>query len=772
MYYFISFLAGIIIFFTFQYFPYTSLLATFILIGIFLIGKRFLLVPILIIGIFFAYLRNEPVQEIAYTNEPLLAHGIFESLPLETSTGSFLQTYSIKSVFKTDSGTKIKELADTEIMIFSDKEFLPGQEAEIILKLSRTKTRLNPGQRENKKRYATMMSFNNFGERQQSLFWIIQDYRYRIQKYLRTHFPPDTADLLSAVTIGSTTRTDTELRETFGTVGLAHLLTISGTHFGLFSVMLFSIFRMLIKTLPYNALQRMTIFLTPTQAATILSLPFMLAYFGLSGASVPATRSFIMISLFLIGVLIGRKSLWLNALLCAACLIVLLDPASLLTLSFQLSFIAVLFIGFSIRYHDDTDHNLSRIHQHLKNMIIITLSATIGTAPLVAYYFHYFPVISPISNLLITPVVGFILIPFSILSSFIYLTTGIYAFSSLISSISETIIYVVTLLSHIPFADINIPGFPIIILLIFYGSFLLFILLKKNRYVLLVPCAVVLLYASIIYGSRNGLTITFLDVGQGDSSVIELPDGKTVVLDTGRTGRETLSYLKYKGIDSIDTLILSHPHPDHTGGLNRLSEKFKIREIWNNGKHMLLQEFAHIPQRTLKRGDVIEGTDYRFHIFHPYSEFYTLHGNSHDSANNDSLVLKLDGLRASFLFTGDIEEEAEDDIAHLGMSLRSDIIKVPHHGARSSANSFFLEAASPEIAVISSGRHNRFGHPHEETLNALKGITTLRTDIDGAIRIKESKSKSSMKTYQQFRFNTANSLIDEIKNVKRLFSVW
>ena len=404
--------------------------------------------------------------------------------------------------------------------------------------------------------------------------------------------------------------------------------------------------------------------------------------------------------------------------------------------------------------------------------MIITLSATIGTAPLVAYHFHYFPVISPLSNLLITPVVGFILIPFSILSSFVYLTTGTFAFPSFISSLSEFIISSVKYLSHIPFAKMSIPGFPIIILLIFYGSFLLFILLKKKHSVLFVPCIVIALYASIVYSSQKGLTVSFLDVGQGDSSVLELPDRKTVVLDTGRTGRETLSYLRYKGIDSIDVLILTHSHPDHAGGIIRLAEKVKIKEIWYNGKHQLPRKLDPIHLRTLNRGDIIKGSGYTLNVLHPYPEFYTLHGNVYDSANNDSLVLKLEGQRLSFLFTGDIEEEAEEDIAHFGTFLRSDVIKIPHHGSQSSANSFFLETVSPHLAVISSGRNNRFGHPHKETLNALEGIKTLRTDINGAIKIHESQNRASIKTYHEFQLKLARSLDDEIKNAQRLFVVW
>ena len=146
------------------------------------------------------------------------------------------------------------------------------------------------------------------------------------------------------------------MKDAFNSTGLAHVLSISGTHFGIFSVLLFGLFRLVIKFLPYSLLQRITLYVTPSQGAAALSLPFMLAYLALSGWSIPAVRSFIMISLFLIGLLIGRKRFWLNSLLFAAFVIVLWNPEALFSLSFQLSFLAVLFIGFSIDYEKDKEH--------------------------------------------------------------------------------------------------------------------------------------------------------------------------------------------------------------------------------------------------------------------------------------------------------------------------------------------------------------------------------------------------------------------------------
>ena len=147
-------------------------------------------------------------------------------------------------------------------------------------------------------------------------------------------------------------------------------------------------------------------------------------------------------------------------------------------------------------------------------------------------------------------------------------------------------------------------------------------------------------------------------------------------------------------------------------------------------------------------------------------------GNEYAGANNDSLMLKLQGCNASFLFTGDVEEEAQEDILYLGKWLESDVIKVPHHGGRTSSYEPFFEAVSPDVAIISVGRDNTFGHPHKETLDVLHGEKIFRTDTDGAIKIGESGKELEIKTYKDFQFKRAKSLTEEVKNIKRLFEKW
>jgi len=346
-------------------------------------------------------------------------------------------------------------------------------------------------------------------------------------------------------------------------------------------------------------------------------------------------------------------------------------------------------------------------------------------------------------------------------------------FTPIVSAISDASLLLVKIFSHIPFADIKIPAFPPIVVLLFYAGFIFYFLLNKRRYTLIIPFVPIIIYLSMSIFERNELNITYLDVGQGDSSVIELPDGKTMVIDTGRTGRETASFLKYRGKKAVDALILSHIHPDHTGGLDYILKRFKVNELWNNGRIIFPDNFtSNINRKTLNRGDIIEGKGYNIYILHPYPEFYTMYGDEYVAANNDSLLLKLKGNSKSFLFTGDVEEEAEKDILNLRSWLKSDVIKVPHHGGKTSSYESFFEAVSPDIAVISAGRDNTFGHPHKETLDALHGARIFRTDIDGAIKIKESINGLEVKTYKDFQFKKAGSFNDEGKNIKRLFEAW
>jgi competence protein ComEC len=290
---------------------------------------------------------------------------------------------------------------------------------------------------------------------------------------------------------------------------------------------------------------------------------------------------------------------------------------------------------------------------------------------------------------------------------------------------------------------------------------------------LLLPLLPFCIYGVLLISEKKELSITFVDVGQADSAVIELPDGKTIVVDTGRTGKETAAFLRYLGKRKIDSLALTHSHPDHAGGLDYLLEKFPTGELWDNGRILYPPDMQKsIKRRTLERGDFIESSGYRIEVLHPYKEFYCSSENQHSEENNSSLVLKVTGKSASFLFTGDIEEEAETDIAHLIDWLKSDVLKVPHHGSSTSVQDAFLAGISPSVSVISVGKNNSYGHPGREVLERLDTTRVLRTDRDGAVKITERGGELIVKTCRASGLGKARNFSAELANLKKLFSKW
>lgn len=715
---------------------------------------------------------------------------------------AFQQTIEVRKAVDEDRN----DLHLRELRVFTDIAFESNKEYLIKVRIPQDTYFLNPGSNMN-----VISGYVIEAKEIRSLTrGIFSQLRLRLNDFIKHNFSVDSAPFVMSIITGERSLLTKETRNAFNATGLAHILSISGAHFGLLLFILFRIFKLLVRMFPHNILVRLTIYLTPSQIAAILCVPFMIAYLGISDMSIPSIRAFIMITLFLFGLLIHRKGFWLNTLLFAAVVIILIQPDSILDLSLQLSFIAVLCIGLTTEQksrsaEEQKNDNLKRNYFHnvtsglllfCTSALKISLAATIGTAPLVAYHFHYFSLISPITNLIITPIIGFVILPIAIVSSFIFLAFGVFPLHSFVDAIT---IFVLKAIKHIAqwnFVDIKIPAFPLILLIMFYIGVLVYVIVKmQNRQgaigdrqeevkksiayrplPITIPVAVaiipMLVYAGIKFFEPRKLKITHLDVGQGDSAVVELPDSRTLVIDTGRRGIQTAEFLRYRGIKKIDAIILSHGQSDHAGGIWYLLKNFKVHEIWDNGRLIYPDESLELKHRGLQRGDVIEGKGYKITVLHPYDGFYTLYSDDNDE-NNDSLVLKIQDRRNVFLFTGDIEEEAEEDLSYLGGHIKSSVLKVPHHGSRTSLSEMFFNTVSPEIAVISVGRKNLYNHPHRETLEMLNSAKIFRTDRDGAICIEElPDGRLEVKTWKDMQLAEALSIKEELMNFKKLFLVW
>jgi competence protein ComEC len=779
---FLSFLSGTLLFYLYNYFPF-SCLALFISTTLFLtLWKRGLLVLFVSLGIFYAFCRYSPAPDMSdIWNKELKVTGSFIQGGNTKLSGRDIETYVIDSAWDEESGEYLTDLHDMEIGLPADFDIDYDDRYELLLETEKDRRRLNPEQPSTGRLYGEIISAEDTGRSTAPLFSVFDRQRSSLNRYISGRFSGDSAAFISALTTGDTADLSYEARDAFNATGLAHILSISGTHFGMFSVMLFGLFGFFIKRLPYRHLQRLTIYLSPTQAAALLSIPFMIMYLGISGGSIPAVRSFIMINLFLFGLLIDRKGFWLNSLLFAAVVLTAWAPEVTANLSFQLSFIAVFFIGFALeKKAPDSDSEAPvpeekrvRILRYIKNAVALSAAASLGTAPLAAYYFHYVSLVSPLSNLVVVPLVGFVLIPLSLISSFSYIFSGHYIFAPFVSASSDLTITLVKIFAAIPFAELKVPSFPPVLCILFYTGFLLYLASGRNKKMFALPFLPFCAYAILIISEKKELSVTFMDVGQGDSAVIELPDRKTLVIDTGRTGKESAAILNLLGKREIDALVLTHSHPDHTGGMEYLMKKFRVKELWDNGRIIYPPELhINASRRTLERGDIVEGPGYSIAVLHPYKEFYTMSEGSYSEENSSSLVLKVKGGKRSFLLAGDIEEEAEEDISHLKALLSSDVIKIPHHGSRTSAADDFLGEVSPSVAVISVGRDNSFGHPSEDVLQKLEGKRILRTDLDGAVKISEKGEVLHVKTCREFMFQKADDFSKEKGNIKKLFSVW
>lgn len=793
MYIFAAFISGIISFYILRFFPFLTAGSLITFSSFLVFRKKYIFIPVLAIGLIYAFVGYKPpLDRSVISGRQMVIDCITNGSPVELASGKFSNRVTVKKAADAATGEEINVINGKGATVMSPEGLRKNMSYEISARAGRDTGRLNPGIliRETISFDLETVNKSEIFPRNSIVAWF-EDKREALNIYLRNNFNGDSGILLSAITTGEWSGMSEGLKDAFSATGLAHLLSISGTHFGLFSFLIFSISRLLIRAMPFSLLQRITIFLTPSQAAAILSLPFMIMYLLISGSSVPAVRSFLMINIFLFGLLIGRKGFWLNSILFAAFVICLWEPAAILGISFQLSFLAVFFIGLIFgdkkespedgKQAEDTRAKkgvMGRIFNASKNSLLLTLSVSAGTAPAVAYYFHYFSIISPLSNLIVTPFIGFVLVALSLFSAFVFIFTGYYPFQSLVSFASDISIKAVKAFAAMPFADIKTPAFPLIVILFFYAGVAAFFLgrlgynWRFKRYSAASIAASVLFFFIYSLPFGKGLSVTYLDVGQGDSIVIETPDKKIITIDTGKTGRELDAYLKYLGKRELNAMIITHADDDHSAGASYIVNKFNVREIWDNGLLRYSDSFRNIPLRHLERGDLIKGQGFAMSVLHPYKGFYTFADSEAAEENNNSLVVRLTGSKDSFLFTADTAEEAEDDMTYLGKWIKSGVLKVSHHGSRFSTTEDFLKTVSPEIAIISVGKYNAYGHPHKDAIERLKGIKTYRTDRDGAIKITETSDGLKVKTYRDFQFEASKGMSAEWRNVKRLFMMW
>lgn len=558
---------------------------------------------------------------------------------------------------------------------------------------------------------------------------------------------PD-ATLLAGAMWGERGALPPDLRAEFQDTGTVHVLVTAGLHLGVVAGLAVALLQLL---------------RCGRVGASLGAIAIVWAYAAFSGAHLPSLRAATMLSFVLLARASGREAVSWNALASAAIVVTLMRPASVITVSFGLSFSCVAaifaFAGPIARACEE-----ARVPHLASEAIGVALATQIGTWPLTAATFLVIAPYAPLANLLVVPIVGV-----AMMVGFLTLAASPVAFvaamfANVETSLCDWIVAVVRFVGTLPGAHVIATPPPVWTIAVYeLACVVAGIALARER----IRAAIVVLVAAsalCLWPPRvptHALRITAIDVGQADAILVQTPNGHALLVDAGGRlergapsggitvaeavgERVVVPYLIRAGLHHLDAVLLSHPHGDHAGGVAPVLRTLgadifaDTAQIYAGHAYRDALDVArtrHIAIRTPRGGDIWhtdDGVTLRF-----YGPTLPLIRGSRSDINSNSLVFRIEFGRFRMLFTGDSGAETEARLLRAGVDLQADVLKVGHHGSAYGTTPAFLDAVSPHVAVISVGAQNLFGHPAPQTIDALdhRAIRVLRTDRDGEIQI-------------------------------------
>lgn len=575
---------------------------------------------------------------------------------------------------------------------------------------------------------------------------------HNIQKYIKDTrngtLTDEEGNLLLAILLGDKDKLSEDIQESFKTSNLSHMLAVSGAHVSY-----------IILGLTY-VLQNSII---GKKNGKIVCIFFLLVFMAITNFTPSVTRACIMAVLTLFSGIIYRKSDVYTNISVAALITLIFNPYSLLDLGFQLSYGGTIGIIIFIKRIQEKKSN-SKVINYIKQMALVSIYANIIIIPIMMYHFNTVSFTFIISNIMASPILGIIVITgflFIIASITVKPLTRLIAI--FIKPILSILIKISQICSKLPFSNILVVTPYMFNVISYYAIILYCIKSKKNNKCKIIICLliVLILINFIIYIFPQKLRIFFIDVGQGDSTLIITPDKKTVLIDGGGSDsfdvgeKVLLPYLLDRRILKIDYVLISHFDTDHCGGILTIMEKVKVKNIiiseqaehsenYERFKKLMIHKKIRLIE--VKKGDKIKiGRYSEFKILFPTSRLL-----SENPLNNNSIVAQFNYNNFKMLFTGDIEKLAEQQILKAEKAeIRADILKVAHHGSKTSSIPEFIKAVKPKIALIGVGKNNTFGHPNKQTIKNLENIKCriYRTDIQGEIIIKiDQKGRMNVKS--------------------------
>lgn len=612
--------------------------------------------------------------------------------------------------------------------------------------------------------------------------YFVERIRTVIARYLSSTLAENHAALYQAVLLGDKSKISPGLLEAFKRSGVAHILAISGMHMALLGFFLFTLFYFLTRLST-----RLILTINVRKFSMILCIGPLLLYSLLAGSNTPVTRSFIMSLMFIFGFCVNRPKSLLTILAAAALIILTIDPLSLKSASFQLSFAAVasiilitpILLSFIPSYQAlSATQKLPRLLvRRTVELAVVTVSATIGTLPLLVYHFNQLSTVTLPANLIVEPLIcfwalpcGFIALPLLFINPPLAKAVLIFGGWSL-----EIVTNYIVLISSIPMSVLWLPDISIFSIVLYYASFLLFISAtsKQLRIVATIAFSAALMLFII---PASGLTskfrkfdnVSFIDVGQGNSSLVQLAGGRTILIDTGAVTtpgfncgeRIVAPYLWSLGIGRVDDIILTHADADHYNGITALFERFRPLRLWLPGNQSGKPGYHSLISQARERGIKIEYPQAGVFITDQLSTLSRIgelpaevgkvkSSDDPGTGNNDnSLIVSLITRNFSILFPGDISSTKESALIEEGRVLPHDILLSPHHGSSTSNSKAFLQAVNPRYLVVSAGASSNhlFPAPTTRATADKLGIALLTTRDDGTVRFTGGNGGFELKT--------------------------
>ncbi len=553
--------------------------------------------------------------------------------------------------------------------------------------------------------------------------------------------------LMKGLLLGERGEISENVKESFIKSGVIHALAISGLHVGYIIIIFFAIFGIL---------------RIPNRTTIVLVLLSLLFYNLLIGFKPPIFRASLMATIFLCGRLLQRPVDILNIISAAALLILIINPMELFQASFQLSFAAILSIVYvyqKLKNLFEKTRIFSKLTQYkigeyIVTLFFVSLAAQLGTLPITAFYFNRISAISILANLLVIPIVGLVIAYgfVSLMFSFISIqVAGLFANTN--SLCLQALIFLTEKASSFQFSSYEISSVGFVFVILYYFGLLILLNLDKPKIrkiaIVTILIAVNIVIWKPIFQSNKWMQVTFFDVGQGDAALVTFPDGKNLLIDAGPNlvgfdaGKYFLvPYFKRNGIDRINTVILSHADNDHIGGMPSIFRNVKVDQLFDTGlyhssqvcsTYKFLIDSLQMNYQIVNQADRLENFENcGIYLLHPSKEFLK---KFNSDLNNSSVIVKIVYGKINFLFTGDIEKEAEEVLVNYGNLLKADVLKIPHHGSKTSSTLQLLKLVQPKYAVISLGKNNKFKFPSPSLIQRLSdlNIPFIRTDKNGAV---------------------------------------